>query len=113
MIKIGLRERIIRSFKAIFSSSYRLIDTTNQVYENKHYDSRNQNFFEIARKYQEIHGVSQQTAVNRIHDSFVVKDYLEKKKTRQGKEITEILESWYQEQDDFDLGIDLIYDFYE
>jgi hypothetical protein len=97
--------------RGIFSSDYKYIDTKNRVYNGKHYDVRSQEFFEIARKYQEKNGCSQTTAVNRIHDAFVVKDSIERTK-KHPKELSDILEEYFIDDIDFDLGIDLIYDFY-
>lgn len=102
----------MRNIKAIFNSDYRLIDTTNHIFEGKHYDIRSQKFFEIARNYQQIHGVSQRKAVNIIHDTFIIKDTIEGKK-KPSKDINEILEAWFYEQQEYDLGIDIIADYYE
>lgn len=113
MIKIGLLEKLTRAIKGIFNSDYRLIDIENHIYNNKPYDVRNQQFFEIARNYQVKHGVSQKTAVNVIHDSFIIKDVIEGK-NKSGKSIDKILQDWYfYEQMEYDLGIDMIYDYYE
>jgi len=105
--------RYVRSIRAIFNSDYKPIDTKNHLYEGKPYDVRSQKFFEIARAYQIKNGLTQKQAVNIIHDTFVVKDAIEGKKTSQSKEVQEIVSHWFDEQMEFDTGIEYIYDVYE
>lgn len=105
--------RFLRRIKGIFDSEYKLIDTNNRIYEGKPYDVRSQKFFEIARNYQVKHGTSQKEAVNIIHDTFVIKDVIENRSRTPNKQIQEILQDWYDEQLEFDLGIDIIVDYYE
>ena len=106
-----LINRIKRSIKRLVNSDYKLIDTSNRVFDGKEYTPEKDKFFRIARNFQDEHGLTQKEAVKIIHDSFRVVEATKEGKTTK-TDVQQIYDDWYDYDFDLDLGVDYIVDEY-
>lgn len=120
-----LKKKRFMRIRRIFNRKYELIDVKNRSYtkmnpdgqkELVHYKKEHDKFFKTCRNFQEKYGLTQQEAIDHIHDSYAVKEIYDKIKNENYEtenieiKIEKIIADWNDYDFDIDIGVDFITD---
>lgn len=123
-----LKKKRFMRIRRIFNREYELIDIKNRSYTkmNKNgtkklitYPKTSDKFFKNVRTIQEKYGLTQQEAIDFMHDSYAVKKVYDKIIDKEiiteniEVKIEKIISDWNDYDFDIDIGVDFIIDDYE